>query len=310
MRAIGVHETGTPEALQTVDLPQPTPGEGELRIRVQAAAVNPTDTLLRSGLRDLSGQPRPLVPGMDAAGVLEEIGPGTVTDLRVGDAVMGIVVPHGTHGAYAEQLVLPAESVTAAPRGSSPAEASTLPMNGLTARLALDTLGLPAGSVLAVTGAAGAMGGYAVQLAKADGLTVIADAAEKDRDLVSALGADAVLPRGEEFAAHVRERFPDGVDGAVDGAMLHAAVVPAVRPGGTVVTIRGYDEPGEGGVGFTPIRVVDYARRWQKLDALRQQAEDGVVSLRVAASLPAEQAPEAHRRLEAGGVRGRLVLTF
>ncbi|NUL48960.1 NADP-dependent oxidoreductase [Cellulosimicrobium funkei] len=310
MRAIGLHEHGTPEVLHTVDLPEPTPGEGELRIRVQAAAVNPTDTILRTGQRDTSGQSRPLVPGMDVAGVLEEIGAGTETDLRVGDAVMAIVVPRGTHGAYAEQVVLPAESVTAAPRGSGPVEASTLPMNGLTARLALDTLGLPPGSVLAVTGAAGAMGGYAVQLAAAEGLTVVADAAEKDRDLVSGLGADVVLPRGEEFADRVRKRFPDGVDGVVDGAMLHDAVAPAVREGGTVVTIRGYDEPGDRGVRFQPILVAHYARERQKLETLRQQAEDGTVSLRVAEALPAEQAPEAHRRLEAGGVRGRLVLTF
>ena len=310
MRAIGIHEPGTPDALQVVDLHQPAVAEGEVRIRVHAAAVNPTDTLLRSGQRDLSGQPRPLVPGMDVAGVLEEIGPGTETPLRVGDAVMAIVVPRGTHGAYAEQVVVPAESVAAAPRDTSHLEASTLPMNGLTARLALDTLDLPSGSVIAVTGAAGAMGGYAVQLAKADGLTVVADAAEKDQELVASLGADVVLSRGEGFAGRVRERYPDGVDGAVDGAMLHAAVAPAVRDDGTVITIRGYDEPGERGVRFQPILVADYAREQQKLDTLRQQVEDGLVSLRVAASLPKEQAPEAHRRLEAGGVRGRLVLSF
>lgn len=310
MRAIGVHEPGTPDALQVVDLPRPEVAEGEVRIRVHAAAVNPTDTLLRSGQRDLSRQPRPLVPGMDVAGVLEEIGPGSQTTLEVGDAVMAIVVPRGTHGAYAEQVVLPAESVAAAPRGAGHDEASTLPMNGLTARLALDSLGLPSGSVLAVTGAAGAMGGYAVQLAKADGLQVVADAAEQDEQLVADLGADVVLARGEGFSERVRERFPDGVDGAVDGAMLHSALVPAVRDGGTVVTIRGYDEPAERGVRFQPVLVVDYAREQQKLDALRQQAEDGVLSLRVAESLPAEQAPQAHRRLEAGGVRGRLVLSF
>lgn len=293
-----------------VDLPEPAPGDGELRIRVQAAAVNPTDTVLRSGQRDTSGQSRPLVPGMDLAGVLAEIGPNTTTDLQVGEAVMGVVVPQGSHGAYAEQVVLPAESVAAAPHGSSPEEASTLPMNGLTARLALDTLGLPPGRVLAVTGAAGAMGGYAVQLAKADGLTVIADAAETDEDLVTGLGADVVLPRGPGFAARVREHRPEGVDGAIDGALLHSELVPAVRDGGTIITVRGYDEPGDRGVRFQPVLVVDYARAQQQLETLRQQAEDGVVGLRVAAALPADQAPEAHRRLEAGGVRGRLVLTF
>lgn len=293
-----------------VDLPDPVPGPGELRIRVQAAAVSPTDTILRSGQRDTTDQSFPLVPGMDVAGVLEEIGPGTSTELTVGDSVMGIVVPNGSHGAYAEQIVLPAASVAAAPRGVGPARASTLPMNGLTARLALDTLDLEPGSVLAVTGAAGAMGGYAVQLAKADGLTVIADASEADRELVTSLGADVVLPRGEGFAARVRELRPEGVDGAVDGALLHAGLAPAVRRGGTVVTVRGYDGTAGADVDFQPIRVGSYALEQRALDVLRQQAEDGVVSLRVAAEFPAEQAPEAHRRLEAGGVRGRLVLSF
>lgn len=310
MRAIGFHDSGEPDVLQVVDLPEPTPTEGEVRIRVHAAAVNPTDTVRRSGQAGTSRQAPPHVPGMDAAGVLEQIGPGTVTDLEVDDRVMAIVVPRGAHGAYAEQVVLPVESVVAAPRNTSHAEASTLPMNGLTARMALDTLNLAPGSMIAVTGAAGAMGGYAVQLAKADGLTVVADAAEKDEGLVTGLGADVVLRRGEGFADRVRQRFPDGVDGAVDGAMLHAGLAPAVRDGGTIITIRGYDETSERGVTFHPIMVADYAREREKLDTLRQQAEDGVLSLRVAEVLPKEQSPEAHRRLENGGVRGRLVLDF
>lgn len=310
MKAIGFYEPGEPDVLEVVDVPDPAPGDGEVRIRVHAAAVNPTDTMRRAGQRDRSKAATPYVPGMDAAGVLAEIGPGVETDLEAGDHVMAIVVPDGAHGAYSEQIVVPADSVAAAPRDAGHLEASTLPMNGLTARLALDTLGLADGSVVAVTGAAGAMGGYAVQLAKADGLTVVADAAEKDEDLVTGLGADVVLPRGEGFAGRVRERFPDGVDAAIDGAMLHAAVAPAVKDGGTVITIRGYDEPGERGITFQPIMVVDYARERDKLDTLRRQAEDGTLSLRVAEALPKEQAAEAHRRLEAGGVRGRLVLEF
>lgn len=310
MRAIGFHHSGDPDVLQVIDLPDPTPKEGEVRIRVHAAAVNPTDTMRRSGQAGTSKQSPPHVPGMDAAGVLEEIGPGTTTDLRVGDRVMAIVVPRGAHGAYVEQLVLPAESVVAAPQGTSHAQAATLPMNGLTARLALDTLELEPGGVLVVTGAAGALGGYTIQLAKTAGLTVVADAAEADEELVTGLGADIVLRRGEGFAQRVREHYPEGADGAVDGALLHQDLAPAVRDGGSIVTIRGCDEPGERGISYRPIMVADYARERQKLDELRRQAEDGAVSLRVAEVLPMEQAPQAHRRLEAGGVRGRLVLDF
>jgi NADPH2:quinone reductase len=311
MKAVGVIEYGGPEALQVVELPDPPIRPGHVRIRVAAAAVSPTDTLARSGARAESQReegPPPYVPGMDAAGVLEEIGEGVSTDLRVGDHVMAIVVPYGSAGAYAEQVVVPAESVVAVPKGASDVEASTLPMNGLTARLALDVLALPSGSTLAVTGAAGTFGGYVVQLAKADGLEVVADASEADEQLVRDLGADVVLRRGEGFAARVREHFPDGVDGVADGALLHEAVAPAVKDGGTVVTVRGYDQPGERGVAFRPIRVREYARAHDKLDQLRRLAEEGRLTLRVAGTVPKERAAEAHRRLEAGGLRGRMVI--
>lgn len=316
MKAVGVVEYGGPEALQVVELADPVVRPGTVRVRVHAAAVSPTDTFVRNGARaeaQKEAGPPPYVPGMDAAGVLEEIGEGVETDLRVGEHVMAIVVPKGSRGAYSEQIVVPVGSVARVPKGATDVEASTLPMNGLTARLALDVLGLRAGQTLAVTGAAGAFGGYVVQLAKADGLTVVADASSAssaDEELVRALGADVVLPRGEGFAARVRERFPDGVDGAADGALLHAQLAPAVRDGGTVITVRGYREPGDRGVVFHPIMVSDYSRAGDKLDGLRQLAEEGKVTLRVAGSFPNEQAAETHRRLEAGGVRGRLVIEF
>jgi NADPH:quinone reductase-like Zn-dependent oxidoreductase len=313
MKVVGVIEYGGPEALHVVDLPDPKAGPGQVRIRVNAVAVSPTDTYVRNGDRadaQKASGPPPYVPGMDAAGVLEEIGEGVQTDLRVGDHVMAIVVPDGSHGAYCEQLVVPAESVARVPAGASDVEASTLPMNGLTAQLALDVLDLDAGQTLAVTGAAGAFGGYVVQLAKAAGLTVVADASEADEQLVKRLGADVVLSRGEGFPALVRDRFPDGVDGAADGALLDGLVAEAVRDGGTVVTVRGYRQPGERGVVFHPIRVREYARAADKLDRLRQLVEEGKVSLRVAGTVSKEQAAEAHRRLEAGGTRGRMVIEF
>ncbi len=306
-------EYGGPEALQIVELPDPELKAGHVRIRVHAAAVSPTDTYVRNGARARDQQaagPPPYVPGMDAAGVLEAVGDGVETDLEPGEHVMAIVAPKGSRGGYSELLVLPAESVARVPKGATDAEASTLPMNGLTARLALDTLALPSGSTIAVTGAAGAFGGYTVQLAKADGLTVVADASEADEALVHQLGADIVVRRGDDFVAKVRAHFPDGVDGAADGALLDGAVAGAVRDGGKVATVRGYDQPGERGVGFHPIWVRDYLRRADLLDQLRQQVEDGQVTLRVAATFPAAEAVEAHRRLEAGGVRGRLVIEF
>ncbi len=312
MKAVGLTEFGNPDVLHIVDLPDPQPGPGQVRIRVHAAAVNPTDTGLRSGGRaaQLKDIPPPYVPGMDAAGTLDQIGPGTSTDLQIGDHVMAIVVPSGSHGAYSELLVVPAESVTRVPAGATDAEAATLPMNGLTTRLALDLLGLRAGQTLAVTGAAGAVGGYGVQLGKAAGLRIIADAAPQDEQLVKELGADVVVPRGADFAEHVRAVVPVGADGLIDAALLNELAIPAVRDGGRSATLRGYTSESERGITFHPVFVRTYARAHDKLDRLREQAEAAEVTLRVARTLPAEHAAEAHRILEAGGTRGRLVLEF
>ena len=311
MRAAGVVEFGGPEALRIVDVPAEPLGPGDVRLRVTAATVNPTDTHARAGAyadRDPVKSP-PWVPGMDVAGVVSELGEG-VEHLAVGDLAMGIVVPTGAHGGYREDIVLPGDSVVPAPGGADAVAASTLPMNALTARLALDQMALRPGEVLAVTGAAGAFGGYVVQLAKADGLTVVADASEADEELVRTLGADVVVRRGDDVAAQIREHAPHGVDGLADGAVQDALVLPAVRDGGAVATVRGYRGDGQRGVRMYPTLVRRVAQDRPALDRLRRQAEDGVLTLRVAATYPAEQAAEAHRQLEKGGVRGRLVLTF
>jgi NADPH:quinone reductase-like Zn-dependent oxidoreductase len=307
-----VTEFGGPEALHVVDVPQEPLGPGQLRLRVTAATVNPTDTYARNGTyaqRDPVKQ-FPYVPGMDAAGTLAEIGPDVQTDLQVGDRVMAVVLPSGAHGSYREDLVVPVGSVARSPEHASDAEASTLPMNGLTARLALDLMGLQPGQVLAVTGAAGAFGGYVVQLAKHEGLTVVADASEADEQLVRDLGADVVVRRGDDVAKRIREEFPDGVDGLADGSVQNELVLPAVKDGGTVATVRGYQGDGERGLRVHPVLIRSYAEEQAKLDGLRELAEQGVLTLRVARTFPAEQGAEAHRLLEGGGIRGRLVITF
>lgn len=307
MKAIAFNTPGGPDVLEVVELPDPTPGSGEVLIRVQAVTVNPTDTMLRASKQPESG---PLVPGMDAAGVIEAMDADADTDLQVGDNVMAFIVPNGSHGAYAERIVVSADSVARIPAGSTLVEAATLPMNGLTARMALDTLDLPAGATIAVTGAAGALGGYVIQLAKVFGLHVVADAAEADEELVKNLGADTVLPRGSGLADAVRQHYPEGVDGIVDAAVQADEVVPAAKDGATIITIRGDRGERERGVTLKDIWVVNYDGEHEKLDTLRKFVEDGRITLRVADVLPKEQAAQAHRRLEAGGVRGRLVLEF
>ncbi|MFO1190108.1 MAG: NADP-dependent oxidoreductase [Alphaproteobacteria bacterium] len=312
MRAVGLMMHGGPEVLTVIDVPEGHAGPGQVRVRVHAAAVNPTDIKWRNGSRAALQKvdPPPYVPGMDAAGIVDEVGAGVLTGVKVGDAVMAMVVPKGSHGAYREQIVLDARAVVRAPAGTTHVAACTLPMNGLTARQSLDLLGLAPGQSIAVTGAAGAYGGYVVQLARTEGLTVIADASEADHRLVASLGADIVVRRGPDVAARIRQHFPNGVDGLADGAVLNELVIPAVRDGGAFTSVREFKSVPERGIRFSSTAVRRYDGEYEKLDRLRQLVEAKALTLRVADTYPPERAAEAHRRLEAGGTRGRLVITF
>jgi NADPH:quinone reductase-like Zn-dependent oxidoreductase len=312
MRAVGLMQHGGPEVLEVVDLPSVEAGPGQIRIRNYAAAVNPTDVVGRNGMRaeqqkkDLP----PYVPGMDAAGVVDQVGEGVTTGVNIGDRVMAMVVPDATHGAYREQIVLDQRAVVRAPAGSSHAQACTLPMNALTARLSLDLLALEPGQVIAVTGGPGAYGGYVIQLAKADGLVVIADASDSDKPLLESLGADIIVPRGGDFAAQIRAHFPQGVDGLADGALLNERAIDAVKDGGHFTAIRGFKGKEQRDIHFTATWVTRYDGEYEKLDKLRKQAESGVLTLRVAGTVTPENAGIAHARLEQGGTRGRMVIEF
>lgn len=312
MKAVGVLQFGGPEALEVVEVDEPHPGPGEIRIRVHAATVNPTDTLFRAGVTSaeaLRDRRPPYVPGMDVAGVVDEVGDGARQS--VGDDVMAITLPRSRlGGGYAEYVVVPTESATAIPAGAGYAEASTLPMNGMTAQLTLDLLALDPGRTLAVTGAAGAYGGYLVQLAKARGLRVVADSSPTDEPLVRRFGADVIVARGHGVAARFRRAVPDGVDALADGAVIGEPALEAVRDGGGFAVVRGFDGETERGITVHEVMVAGYAREWDKLDELRRLAESGAVTLRVARTYPPEGAADAHRALEAGGVRGRLVIDF
>jgi len=309
VQAIGVTQPGGPDVLQVLDVDAEMLGPEQVRIRIRSATVNPTDTMLRARPRQDDADTL-RVPGMEAAGVITEVGSSVDRPLSVGDAVMAIVVPAGPHGAYRADLVVPARSVARIPVGMSDIEAVTIPMNGLTAQLAFNTLALPAGATVAVTGAAGTLGGYFIQLAKQANLVVVADAAPSDEQFVRACGAADVVVRGADFAAAVRELHPDGVDGLLDAAVLEAAALPAVKDGGSVVTVRGYQGDQTSRVQVTPIFVREWAEAAEQLDRLGELAGDGRLTLRVAGVLPAAQAADAHRALEQGGTRGRYVLRF
>ncbi|MFB6894015.1 alcohol dehydrogenase catalytic domain-containing protein [Kitasatospora sp. NPDC056327] len=310
MRAVVVRRFGGPEVLELVELPVPEPGPGQVRVRVAAAAVNPVDAVTRAGVLAEAGlmAPRGTVGvGWDVAGTVEAVGPG-VSGFAAGDGVIGLRdrldVPLGT---YADALVLDATALAPAPAGVPAVAAATLPLNGLTALQALDLLDLPPGATLLVTGAAGAVGGFAVQLAALRGLRVAAVADERDAEPLRGLGARWWVPRGAaDLAAEVRTLVPGGVDGALDTALLGVTALGAVRNRGSFVAVSAGAAP----VGLRGIRVANVwiAADGAALAGLSALAARGALTLRVADTLPLERAADAHRRLAAGGLRGRLVL--
>src|SRR3989449_703491 len=273
MRAVTFSRLGGPEVLQVSELPEPQPGPGEVRIRVAAATVNPTDISFRSGrqlttaqLSEMGVLP-PYIPGMELAGVVDAVGEGT--QWRTGDRVMAIVNPRRPGGgAQAEQVVVPAASVARVPEKASLEAAATLPMNGLTVRLALDRLALKPGQTLGVTGAAGAVGGYAVELGVSEGLRVIAVARSHDEALVRQLGAKTFVPSGDGAIRGMYDAAPGGVDGLIDAAVLDAAVLPAVREGGQLATVPGLAGPSERGITTQAVRGSSYVPHHQQPERL------------------------------------------
>jgi NADPH:quinone reductase-like Zn-dependent oxidoreductase len=308
-RAVGIPQPGGPEVLTVIDREVREPGDGEVRIAVVAAAVNPTDVgLCAMGAEGLTP---PWTPGMDAAGTIESVGVG-VDRFAVGDQVMAAVSPRRAEGgAQCELLVVPAASVVAIPDGASVLEAATLPMNGLTALRGLELLGLAAGDTLAVAGGAGLLASYVIALAHEHGLRVIADAKAGEEDLVRSFGADVVVARSDDFAGAVRAVEPDGVAGVYDTALLNDAAFGAIRDGGGLVVVRGW-QGGDAPRGITvhPVFVREVLERTEWLEELRRLASEGRLALRVASTFAPEQAGEAQRLMDAGGLRGRAVIVF
>jgi NADPH:quinone reductase-like Zn-dependent oxidoreductase len=249
---------------------------------------------------------------MEMAGVIDAVGPDSTW--AVGERVMAIVMPRrALGGAQAEYVVVPDNAAAAIPDGITDAEAATLPMNGLTVYSALLHLGLTAGQTLGVTGAAGAVGGYAIELGRIAGLRIVADAFEQDEELVRGLGAEVVVRASrsvDEEVAAFRGAVPDGVDGLVDAAVLDAGALPIVRDGGALATVRFWAGPTERDIRIHPVMVRDHLTDGAEIAKLAQLVLDGRLTLRVADTYPAAEAAAAHARLQAGGTRGRLVLTF
>jgi NADPH:quinone reductase-like Zn-dependent oxidoreductase len=276
---------------------------------VKAAAVNPTDMGLRE--RGAGDQGSLVVPGMDAAGIIESVGPG-VSRLRVGEKVMTALNPRRPDGgAQAQYIVVSAASVVPLPEGVSLVEASTLPMNGLTALRALELAALGKGQWLAVSGGAGLLAHYAIAAAKRQGQKVIADAKSEEAQLVRSYGADVVVQRGSRFPEAIRQEVPDGVDALLDTALLGESAFGAIRDGGVYIPVRGWGgTPGPRSIQIRPVFVGEVLERTEWLESLRDMVSASQIKLRVVGEYPPERVADAQRALAAGGLRGRAVIVF
>lgn len=310
MRAVIARGYGGPEVLELVQVPIPVPGPGQLLIRVHAATVNPVDLVTRSGALADAGLMTPRAStgiGWDVAGVVAAVGVG-VTDVEspfaLGQNVIGMRdLLDRDLGTYAEYVVLDACAMALNP-GLDAIAAATLPLNGLTALQSLDLLDLTAGDTLLVTGAAGAVGGFAVELAAARGLRVLAQASASDEAFLRAAGAEWTVPRdAPDLGAAVRALVPGGAHGALDAAGLGMRAVAAVRTRGAYVTVTGGAPP-------IPLRGIRVHQQWISADgpALARLATAGLTP-RIADTVALHHAADAHRRVERGGLRGRVVLT-
>ncbi|MFJ4848733.1 MULTISPECIES: NADP-dependent oxidoreductase [unclassified Streptomyces] len=295
MRAVTVPRFGGPDAVEITEHPVPVPGPGQVRIKVKAAALNPVDAAMRSGV---FGGEANIGLGFDVAGTVDAAGPGT--PWTAGDRVIALATGHHKPlGTHADFVVLHTDTLAPAPTSLDDVHAATLPLNTTTAAQALELLALAPGQSLLVTGAAGGVGAHTVELAHRQGLKVTGIDSAASEEFLLSRGADHFLARGQtpEAAAF---------DGVLDAARLGADALAAVRDDGAYAGLWPGSEPHpERGIRVEALSVrADGAL----LTELSHLAEEGVLLARVARTYPLHDAAEAHARLAEGNLPGRIVL--
>jgi NADPH:quinone reductase-like Zn-dependent oxidoreductase len=310
MKAVRFHEYGGPDVLRYEDVDLPVPGAGEVRIRVAATSFNSVDGNIRGGfMQGPIPVTVPHTPGIDVAGTVDALG-GGVDRVAVGDAVVAFL-PMVADGAAAEYVLAPAEIVAPAPKSIPLADAAALPVVSLTAWQALfDHAALQAGQRVLINGAGGAVGGYAVQLARRAGAHVIAVAGPRHAERIRAEGADEVIDHtATDVTAAAREPVDVVLNLApVEPAQL-AALVHLVRAGGVVVnTTVWMPAPSDEarGVRGIDLFVRSDAAQLSQLVALIDQGE---LRVDVAERVPLAELPAVHARAAAGELPGKVVIT-
>ena len=299
MLAAIVRETGGPEVLHLEQTEAPEPGDGEVLVRISAAAVNPIDWKFRSGAapKDL-----PAILGSDIAGTVET---SRAEGFAVGDPVFGFA----RTGAYAEFAATPATVIAARPPELDPVHAAALPVAALTAWQALfDHGGLERAQTVLIAGAAGGVGHLAVQFAKRAGARVIGTASARNRDHVLGLGADQFIDYTSEDVAAAAT----GVDVAFDtvGGDAGSALLATVRDGGVFVSIVGAgsdEEAAARGVRLERFSAKPDAAQLKEIGLL---VAGGDVSVEIAEVLPFSQIARAHELSEGGHTRGKIIVSI
>jgi NADPH:quinone reductase-like Zn-dependent oxidoreductase len=298
MKAVQFSQFGGPDVLDVVELPDPHPDAGQVRIAVRAAGINPIDWKVRSGAM---GGDLPQTTGREVAGVVDEVGEG-VSDVEVGDKVFGFAAG----GGGAAELALSSEYAPIPPSLDF-AAAAALPVAVETAVRTLDVLGVGPATTVLINGAAGGVGSAAVQIARARGARVIGTASETNHDYLRSLGAEPTT-YGEGLVQRVRELAPDGVDAALDtagGGALPSLVELTDNPD-RVVTIADFLGAQETGVTFSG--GMGTRRAVHALSEIGDLIETGKFSLPVQQTFPLDRIAEGHELSQRGHVRGKLVL--
>jgi NADPH:quinone reductase len=287
------------DGLELSDVPDPTPADGERLVRVRAASLGPWDLANANGAFAATGGSNefPQVQGWDFAGETVD-----------GRRVVGFVPqPWMGIGALAEQIAVAASILSPVPDPLAFPEASALPVCGLTARLLLDAAAVHDGDVVLVTGAAGMVGGFVVQLATSRGARVVAGVRSADVAEAGQLGAEMTFDTAGELASAIRGEWPEGVDACIDTVGLGPDGLACVRDGGAFVTSVPTALP-EAAREISP-QTVQVQPDADGLAELADLVAAGELTVRIAEVLPLERFRDAYGLVERGGLRGKIVLT-
>lgn len=306
MKAVSYRTFGGPDVLEYGERPDPKVGPDSVLVRVRAASVNPVDWKIQAGhLDQIMDAVMPVVPGWDVAGVVERVGPA-ITEFAEGDEVIGYVREDTIgRGTFAEFVAAPVRTLARKPAALSFEEAAGLPLAGLTAYQSLNrVIALRPGETVLVHAAAGGVGSFAVQIARAMGAHVIGTAAERNHDYLRTLGAVPVS-YGDGLAERVRKLAPRGVDAVLDlvgGDALQQSAALLTATGRLVSTV----DPAVTGLGGRYLFVRPDAHDLAALTAL---VERGRLEVEIAATFPLEKAAEAQRMNAEGHTRGKVIVT-